>query len=182
MDKKYLWQYLLPTGFRKSLPFGKSTTNKNNEWQIDYIVCCPLHDKIKWRECWNTRYENSLCRSLIHYHTLLLPIHDLKKRGACHFFILQEDVVSLRLGFRRNFLSVILYLQFFILISFQALSRVFWKFKVGPPTCPWSDTIRLCQNIHRNALWVKFQISRIPLIGLEMRLGWRYRQKISSKS
>ena len=31
MDKKYLWQYLLPTGFRKSLPFGKSTTNKNNQ-------------------------------------------------------------------------------------------------------------------------------------------------------
>ena len=37
----------------------------------------------------NTRYENSLCRLLIHYHTLLLPIHDLKKGGrgwACHFY------------------------------------------------------------------------------------------------
>ena len=26
---------ILPTGFGKSLPFGKSTTNKNNEWQND---------------------------------------------------------------------------------------------------------------------------------------------------
>ena len=26
---------VLPTGFGKSLPFGKSTTNKNNEWQND---------------------------------------------------------------------------------------------------------------------------------------------------
>jgi superfamily II DNA helicase RecQ len=28
---------VLPTGFGKSLPFqfGKSTTNKNNKWQID---------------------------------------------------------------------------------------------------------------------------------------------------
>ena len=37
----------------------------------------------------NTRYENSICRLLIHYHTLLLPIHDLKKRWggwACNFF------------------------------------------------------------------------------------------------
>jgi hypothetical protein len=32
---------------------------------------------------------HSLCRLLIHYHTLLLPIHDLKKGGrgwACHFY------------------------------------------------------------------------------------------------
>ena len=27
----------------------------------------------------NIRYENSLYRSLIHYHTLLLPIHDFEK-------------------------------------------------------------------------------------------------------
>ena len=26
---------VLPTGFGKSLSFGKSTTNKNNEWQSD---------------------------------------------------------------------------------------------------------------------------------------------------
>jgi superfamily II DNA helicase RecQ len=26
---------VLPTGFGKSLPFGKSTTNKNNKWQSD---------------------------------------------------------------------------------------------------------------------------------------------------
>jgi hypothetical protein len=42
--------------------------------------------------------EQALLMHSTHYHTLLLPIHDLKKRGACHFFILQEDVVSLRLG------------------------------------------------------------------------------------
>jgi len=28
---------VLPTGFGKSLPFGKSTTNKNNEWQNDHM-------------------------------------------------------------------------------------------------------------------------------------------------
>jgi len=43
--------------------------------------------------------ENSLCRSLIHYHTLLLPINDLKKRGACHFFVLQHDGFNLGLAF-----------------------------------------------------------------------------------
>jgi len=34
-------------------------------------------------------------------------------------------------------------------------------------------------GMHRG---VKFKISRIPLIGLETRLGWRYRQTISSES
>jgi hypothetical protein len=30
-------------------------------------------------------------------------------------------------------------------------------------TCTWSETIRPCQNIHRNARVVKFKISRIPI-------------------
>ena len=34
------------------------------------------------------------------------------------------NLISLRLGFRRNFLTI------FILISFQGLSKVFWKFKM----------------------------------------------------
>ena len=34
------------------------------------------------------------------------------------------NVISLRLGFRRNFLCI------FILISFQGLSKVFWKFLI----------------------------------------------------
>ena len=47
-------------------------------------------------------------------------------------------------------------------------------------TCTWSDTIRPCQHIHQNApgRGVKFNISRIPLRGLETSLGWRYRKKI----
>jgi hypothetical protein len=40
-------------------------------------------------------------------------------------------------------------------------------------------TIHLYQNMHRNATGAKFFISRIPLIGLVMRLGWRYRAEIS---
>ena len=42
--------------------------------------------------------------------------------------------------------------------------------------------IRPSQNIHRNAPGVKFEISKIHLIGLVTRLGWRYRQKISSEA
>ena len=44
-------------------------------------------------------------------------------------------------------------------------------------TCTWSDTIRPCKisiGMHRV---VKLKISRIPLIGLETRLGWRTDRK-----
>jgi hypothetical protein len=37
----------------------------------------------------------------------------------------------------------------------------------------------ICIGMHKG---VKFLISRRPLIGLVMRLGWRYRQKISSEA
>jgi hypothetical protein len=47
-------------------------------------------------------------------------------------------------------------------------------------TCTWSDTIRPWQNMHRNAPGVKFLISRILLMGIVTRLGWRYRVVIST--
>ena len=83
---------VLPTGFGKSLPFGKSTTNKNNKRQNERMLSTSytsysLDARSSEGNVENTRYENSLCRSLIHYYTLLLPIHDLKKRGACHLFL-----------------------------------------------------------------------------------------------
>jgi hypothetical protein len=96
----------------------------------------------------------------------------------------------------------------FILISFQALSRVFWKFKIWTPppgAFRWifwhgrtvSDqehviilhALDLTQSVHAKISTgmhrgggFKFWISRIPLIGLETIFGWRYREKIFSKS
>jgi hypothetical protein len=53
--------------------------------------------------------------------TLSIYVLDLFSIVIIHY------IISLRLGFRRHFLCI------FILISFQALSRVFWKFKISPP-------------------------------------------------
>ena len=55
-----------------------------------------------------------------------LPILSIYVLGLFSIVIIHY-IISLRLGFRRHFLCI------FILISFQALSRVFWKFKISPP-------------------------------------------------
>ena len=93
---------VLPTGFGKSLPFGKSKTNKNNKWQNDRMLSTSytsysLDARSSGGNVENTRYENSLCRSLIHYY---YPFTIWKREGLVIF--LQDD------GFNLAFLLLVL--------------------------------------------------------------------------
>ena len=62
------------------------------------------------------------------------PVTLIPLLGTCHSDTMPwawhrltgQSVISLTLGFRKNFLSI------YMLISSQALSKVFWKFQIWP--------------------------------------------------